>query len=186
MKITQTIDSTMLKYVQSPNIDCFKKKIKSLCTNEELIIFLDETKSSLKETEIKILFLHYMKKLITQVNRPIDEGHYKTFQFEYDQDRLNFDPKLWICAELEFLKALQDFSCSKNAPITFDMGQNANTPMPLLRQNDIQKLFKWSRTTLNRRIALGLPYHEDPVGVKFFDVNEVNEWIKENSKLKDY
>lgn len=184
--MTQNIDLTMLKYVQSPNIDCFKNKIKSLCTNEELIRFLEETTSSIKETEIKILFLHYMKKLVSQINRPIDEGHYRAFQFEYDQDQLNFDPELWICAELEFLKALQDFSSSENTPIAFDMGQNVNGPKPLLRNKDMEKLFKWRGSTLNRRIALGLPFHEDPAGAKFFDINEVNEWIKESSKLKNY
>lgn len=181
--MTQTIDLTILKYVQSPNIDCFKSKIRSLCTNEELIIFLEETTNRIKETEVKILFLHYLKKLIVQVDRPIDEGHYRAFQFEYDQDRLNFNPENWISAELEFLKAEQDFSCSKNASVIFDMAQNVNTPMPLLRHKDMEKLFKWSRSTLNRRIAQGLPLHQDPAGAKFFDVNEVNEWIKENSNL---
>lgn len=181
--MTQNIDLTMLKYVQSPNIDCFKNKIRSLCTNEELIIFLEETTNSIKETEIKILFLHYMKKLISQIDRPIDEGHYRAFQFEYDQDRLNSDPELWLSAELEFLKALQDFSSSKNTPVMFDMEQNSNTPMPLLRHKDIGKLFNWSASSLNRRIALGLPFHSDPIGAKFFDVNEINEWIKENGNL---
>ena len=181
--MTPTIDSTMLKYVQSPNIDCFKNKIRSLGTNEELIIFLEETTNHIKEIEIKILFLHYMKKLVVQVNRPIDEGHSRAFQFEYDQDRLNFNPENWISAELEFLKALQDFSSSKNTPVTFDLGQNINAPMPLLRHEDMEKLFRWSRSTLNRRIALGLPFHLDPAGAKFFDVNEVNDWIKENSNL---
>lgn len=181
--MTQNIDLTILKYVQSPNIDCFKNKIRSLCTNEELIIFLEETTNSIKEVEIKILFLYYVKKLVSQIDRPIDAGHYKAFQFEYDQDRLNFNPEQWICAELDFLKALRDFSSSKNTPVTFDMGQNVNAPMPLLRHEDMEKLFRWSRSTLNRRIALGLPFHLDPAGAKFFDVNEVNEWIKENSNL---
>lgn len=181
--MTQNIDLTMLKYVQSPNIACFKNKIRTLCTNEELIIFLEETTNSIKETEIKILFLHYMKKLITQIDRPIDEHHYRAFQFEYDQDRLNFDPELWIGAELEFLKARQDFSSSKNTSVTFDMGQNVNRPMPLLRHKDIGKLFHFSTSSLDRRIALGLPFHSDPIGAKFFDVNEINEWIKESSRL---
>ncbi len=181
MKITQNIDLTILNYTQSPNVKYFKNKIRSLCTNEELIIFLDETTNSIKETEIKILFLHYMKKLIMQIDRILDEWHYRAFQFEYDQDRLNFDPELWIRAELEFLEALQNFNSAKNTLVTYDMEQNLNTPMPLLRHKDIGKLFNWSASSLNRRIALGLPFHSDPIGAKFFDVNEINEWIKENN-----
>lgn len=183
MKISQNIEATILKHVQLPNINCFKNKIRSPCTNEELIIFLDETTNNIKETEIKILFLHYVKKLIAQLERSINDGHYRAFQFEYDQDRLNYNPEQWISAELEFLKALQEFNFLKNTSATFDVGQNVNAPMPLLRHEDMEKLFRWSRSTLNRRIALGLPFHEDPAGAKFFDVNEVNEWIKENINL---
>ncbi|WP_324368869.1 hypothetical protein [Pedobacter sp.] len=181
--MTQNIDATILRYVQSPNIDSFKRKIKSLSTNEELILFLEETSSTIKETDVKILFLHYAKKLISQIERPIDEEHYRAFQVEYDQDRMNFNPELWINAELEFLRVLHEFTRLKNQPENLELGKASNSPMPLIRHDAMQKLFKWSRTTLNRRIALGLPYHEDPAKAKFFDVNEVNEWIKENSSL---
>ncbi|MGN8058770.1 helix-turn-helix transcriptional regulator [Pedobacter sp. 22163] len=165
------------------NDEILKAKIKSLNLNEDLIAFLEETIINIKETEHKILFLHYAKKLVLQTERPVDQKHYEAFQFEYDQDRRRFNPASWINAELEFLKVLHEFNSSKNQSTSYDKQQNVNAPMPLLRHEDMEKMYRWSRSTLNRRIALGLPYHLDPAGAKFFDVNEVNEWIKENANL---
>lgn len=183
MKITANLDPIILKTLQMSNDEILKAKIKSLNLNEDLIIFLEETIINIQETEHKILFLHYAKKLVVQIERPVDQGHYDAFQFEYDQDRRRFNPALWINAELEFLKVSQEFNCSKNQPTSYGNQQNANAPMSLLRHEDMEKMYRWSRSTLNRRIALGLPYHLDPAGAKFFDVTEVNEWIKENTSL---
>lgn len=162
------------------NEEILRAKLKSLNINEDLIGYLEQTISNFKEIQQRLLFLQYVKKLVIQINRPIDQKHYEAFQYEYDQDQLLFNPITWIEAEIEFQKALKEFHSSENQSSNFNYQQRTNAPMPLLRHEDMEKLYHWSRSSLNRRIALGLPYHLDSAGAKFFDVNEVNEWIKAN------
>lgn len=175
MKTPLNLNFTLFKNKQILNDDALQLKIKSLGINEELIDFLSSMTLSVKEVDRKVIFLHYAKKLILQTRRSINRGHYEAFQFDYFKDQLLFDPIKWINAELEFLNAFHSFNLQSNN----EHKSNINTPTPLLRPEDVEKAYRWSRTTLNRRIRMGLPYHLDAAGSKFFDIIEVNEWIKE-------
>jgi hypothetical protein len=183
IKTAYNIEDTMMKHIQVTGIKNIKNKIRSLSINEDLIEFLENLCSGIKETDIRILVLHYVKKIISQTERPVDQDHYRAFQIEYDQDKIHFNPEAWINAELEFLKALNYLNRQQQQSASAETVNNLNSPVPLLRHNGLQKLYQWSRSSLNRRIANGLPFHTDSNGAKFFDVNEVNEWIKENSSL---
>lgn len=135
MKLTATLDSTILKTIQMSNEEVLRAKIKSLNINEDLISYLEQTISNFKEIQQRLLFLQYVKKLVIQINRPIDQTHYEAFQYEYDQDRLLFNPITWIEAEIAFQKAFKEFYSSENQSSNLNHQQRTNAPMPLLKHD---------------------------------------------------
>ncbi len=175
MKKEDNIELTLTKCLKNHNLQWLKNRIASLSINEDLIALIESTLQNITEVEKKILFLHYIKKLIIQIPRPVNEGHFSAFQEDYRRDRINFDPVTWIDSELGFLTALRNLNIE--TPTDYSVDPGLGTHKPLLKQNDIQKVYKMSRSTLNRRIAQGMPCYPNG-GSKFFDVDEVNEWLK--------
>lgn len=166
-------DQTILKGFQNIGV-----KIRSLVFNSELIEFCDSTIKKLDSCNEKIVTLLYLKKLVIQTPRHPDPDHYRAFEDAYIQEAVDYDPIAWIEAEIEFYAKLQQLDLNKSAVSSVVADAKLKLSATWLTHQEVQEMFKISRTTLNRRIAEGMPNHKKGKFV-FFDIDEVSAWIKE-------
>lgn len=167
-------DHTILKGLQKIGV-----KIRSLVFNSDLIEFCDSTIKKVDSNNEKIVTLLYLKKLVIQTPRYPDPDHYRAFEDEYIQEAADYDPIAWIEAEIEFYAKLQQLDLTKSTVSSVVTDAKLKLSSTWLTHDEMQEMLKISRSTLNRRIAEGMPHYKKGK-FAFFDINEVSEWIKED------
>ncbi|NHA07711.1 helix-turn-helix domain-containing protein [Mucilaginibacter sp. HC2] len=135
-----------------------------LYVNTDLILFICRMLNNCKPNEDRELVLIKLKKLLMQTPRRPDPEQYRVDREFFDsirkEQKLN-DPIRFIEAELDFIKATKAYS-----PEDKDM----------LSEDEVLKMFDISRTTLNRRIAEGMPCTKVG-GKKAFSRNLISAWL---------
>lgn len=166
-----------------------RRQISTLIFNKDLIEYIEDLISKISDKD-KLVTLCYLKKVILQTPRVPDPDHYKAFEEQYDaefikreEEQEQFDPIKWLDAEIEFVTcpAISKYSkeevqdeLNKFQEIKQQLGKE------LLTFEDVLKLFGFSKSTLNRRIAEGLPCHKQGK-FNFFVLSEITEWIKKDA-----
>jgi predicted DNA-binding transcriptional regulator AlpA len=191
MKTIQITDQTHIKKIRfhSINVDKLKGQIGRQYINKELILKIEQILASVHNAD-KLQFLCYLKKVIIQTPRKPDPDHYQAFKDEYDSEGIEiaveqrlFDPVKWLEAEIEYITQpiLSHYSkeevqneLNKLQEIKRELGKD------LLTFKDVLALLHLSKTTLNRRIADGMPCYKQGRFV-FFVLSEITEWIKKDA-----
>ncbi|TKB95741.1 helix-turn-helix domain-containing protein [Pedobacter cryophilus] len=168
--------------IAKPNeLDKFKRKILLKPINQDLIEFIEDKIKGLIGIDEKMLYLHFAKKELLHTERRPDFEHFVAFEDNYMNDRQNFNPIKWIDVELEFWTNIK--LLNSNQQTSSEIAQAKLTlSKSWLTQEEVQDMFKFSRTTLNRRIAEGMPCHQKGK-FKFFNLEEVSEWLKEDEAV---
>ncbi|QTE36106.1 hypothetical protein J3L18_23680 [Mucilaginibacter gossypii] len=138
--------------------------------NTDLIMFISRIINKHQELEKKILILLKFKKIIAQTPRVPDEEQYRTDRAFFDsieREQLLNDPIKFIDAELGYLQERQ-------ATI---LASNDSPQKDWLTAKEVCLKFVFSRSSLNRRVAEGLPYVQLG-GKKMFSVSQISDWLK--------
>lgn len=161
-----------------------KQRFKRLIVNRELTEFIEDTIKELPSRD-KLAALHYFKKLAVQVFREPDPDHYKAFKDEYDEEmsaivdeQRHYEPVKWIDAEIEYLVNTGEHLTVEDVNQRLDIMQIAKQRLSKdwLTKEDVMDLFHISKSTLNRRIAEGMPCRKNGKFVYFY-LKEINEWM---------
>ena len=175
-----------------------KSCLSRLFLRKDLIRFLDEFTN-------QILFIHqgnrvkmllFCRKLIIQYPAQVDAAHYRAFQEEYDleiaSDR-GIDPVKWIDEELSYIKEVNEIKeglsphgfNTKKLDIDIPVAKViAGASEEVLTMDEILKLFKWSKATLDRRRKDGFPCYK--IGKKIYgNKSEVLAWREANDPSFD-
>lgn len=177
----KTIKSSKQQWPGSINpveMERFKRKIAGYRINEELIAFLEQHLSAIVDIDGKLAYLFFAKKVLPYLKREPDARHFFAFEEEYRNDRLFFEPMKWLDNEIEFWTNIKTLDKSKETPQNI-VEAKMELSKQWLTKEEIMEMLKLSRTTLNRRIAEGLPAHQKGKAV-FFNLEEVSEWLKED------
>lgn len=156
----------------------FKRKIAGYRINEDLITFLEQHLSAIADIDGKLTYLFFAKKVLPYLKRKPDAGHLLAFEEEYRNDRLFFEPMKWLDNEIEFWTNIKALDKTKEASQSI-VEAKMELSKQWLTKEEIMEMLKLSRTTLNRRIAEGMPCHQKGKAV-FFNLEEVSEWLKED------
>jgi hypothetical protein len=178
MKQTINPKHTWLGKLRPIELERIKQQIGTFAINEELIIFLETTIASKDGIEEKLLILYYAKKILPFIERKPDPEHFFTFEDDYRKDRERFDPIRWVDAEIDFWVNIKGINNQENNSKAI-IDAKTELSKQWLTRDEIMIMLNLSRTTLNRRIAEGMPCH--PRGKSnFFNLEEVSEWLKED------
>ena len=164
--------------IKQSDLEKFERKISLMSINEELIQFLEKTIGSTQKVDSKILYLYYAKKVLMHCERKPDAEHFKSFFEFYKNDRENFDPLKWLEIELDFWNNIKVLTAEQKSSSEIAQAK-LSLSKQWLTQEEAQEMFKFSRTTINRRIAEGMPFHQKGKS-KFFNLEEVGEWLKDD------
>ncbi|RYE35883.1 MAG: DNA-binding protein [Sphingobacteriales bacterium] len=135
----------------------------------------------------KIRTLHLLKKLTIQIVRQPDPEHYKAYQDEYEElfdsiqeEQERHNPVKWLEAELEYFNNINKKLTVEEVTNELNVMQAAKERLSKawLTKDEMMQLFDISKSTLNRRIAEGMPAHKKGKAVHFY-LQEVNEWMKD-------
>lgn len=164
--------------IKQKDLERFKNRISLISINEELIQFIDDTINGVDGIDQKILYLCFAKKVLMHIERKPDEEHLRAFREQYQRDREVFNPIKWIEVELEFWSDAKILTSERKTSSEIAQAKLSFSKQ-WLSQEQIQEMFSFSRSTLNRRVAEGMPFHQKGKS-KFFDLEEVSEWMKED------
>jgi len=178
MKTIKGSKQPWLGSISPVEMEKFKRKIAGYRINEELIAFLEQHLSALVEIDGKLTYLFFAKKVLPYLKREPERGHFLAFEEEYRNDRVFFEPMKWLDNEIEFWTNIKALDKSKETPQSIVEAKRALSKQWLTKE-EIMEMLKFSRTTLNRRIAEGMPCHQKGKAV-FFNLEEVSEWLKED------
>lgn len=165
-----------------------RRQIREMLFNKDLIDYIENLLSKISDKD-KLVTLCYLKKVILQTPRVPDPDHYKAFEERYDaefaeraEEQEQFDPIKWLDAGIEFVtrpeiskfskQEVQD-ELNKLQEVKQQLGKE------LLTINDVLELLDISKSTLNRRIAEGMPRHQKGNST-FFVLSEITEWIRKD------
>lgn len=167
----------------------FKKKLlmrtKLLFVNREFIAFIERTIEELPQRD-KLACLYYFKKLAVQVLRRPDPDHFKAFEDEYWEElsaiadeQKHYNPVKWIEAEIEYLQNTTPHLTKEDVNNQLDIMQEARQRLskPWLTRQEVMQLFGFKKSTLNRRIAEGMPC-EKHGRITSFHLDDINKWLK--------
>jgi predicted DNA-binding transcriptional regulator AlpA len=181
--------SNQKHHTQTGLTHAFKKevtaKVKRLYINKEFVAFVTLTISRLPVRD-KLSALHYFKKLAVQVLREPDPSHYAAFKDEYDEElssiqaeQKHFEPVRFFNSEIEYIINTSEKLTADDVNHRLDIMQNAKERLSkdLLTKVEVMDLFNISKSTLNRRIAEGMPCHKKGKPI-YFDLKEISEWLK--------
>ena len=164
------------------------REIKRLYKNKELTDYIALVLKSVSNKD-KVALLYYFKKLVLQTFRSPDPNHLLAFQDEYEKELFSirkeqtfYDPVKWIDAELDYLKNMGEHLTSDDVNSRLDIMQQAKQRLSKewLTKEEVMQLFNISKSTLNRRIAEGMPAHKNGKGVYFY-LEEINEWMRRDA-----
>jgi predicted DNA-binding transcriptional regulator AlpA len=167
-----------------------ERKIKRLYVNKDLIeYFKAKIPNNAKE---RPAYLHYFKKLVQQVFRSPDPDHYKAFEDEYKAERIAitdeqffYDPVKWLNAEIEYLASLNHGQADQKANKLDQVALMQQQKKIALTKNwltkaEVIELLGISKSTLQRRMDNGLPFH--PKGrMRYFYIDEINDYLRQDT-----
>ncbi|WP_325387910.1 helix-turn-helix transcriptional regulator [Mucilaginibacter sp.] len=165
-----------------------EKKLKRIYINKEFIEFIEETIKKFPVRD-KLAALYFFKKLAVQLLRAPDPDHYKAFKDDYDNElseivdeQKHYNPVRWLNAEIEFITNTAERLTAEDVNERLNVMQHAKQRLskPWLTKEDVMDLFNISKSTLNRRVADGMPAHKNGKFVYFY-LEEVNEWMKQEA-----
>lgn len=147
-------------------------KISSLYVNRQLVGFMCRILSIVQEDKEKVLIR--LKKLVSQILREptkLDGTSYPNDIIDYliriKSEQKFYDPLKWLNSELEYWAQLNRVSNTE---------KRQNQSAEWLTREDFMDEFNMSTSSLNRRIAEGMPGH--PMGSKlFFHRPEITKWL---------
>ena len=155
-------------------------KISRCFINKELVEFIARLLNEAQDKSDRELMLLRLKKIILQMPREPDPSHLEAEPFEFAKLELEiareqafFEPIKWIDAELDFLRNIKTLEVkdTKSAELAIEHKE-------LLNQQELLSIFNFSKSTLNRRIAEGLPTIK--LGAKLmFNRHKVNDWLNQ-------
>lgn len=163
-------------------------RVKRLIVNRELTDFISQSIEKLPAKD-KLAALYYFKKLAVQVYREPDPEHYKALKDEYDEmmseianEQVHFEPVKWIDAEIDYLKNSVEHLTTGDVNERLDVMQGAKLRLSKdwLSKEEVMDMFTISKSTLNRRIAEGMPCHKKGKVVHFY-LQEISEWMKKEA-----
>jgi hypothetical protein len=153
-------------------------KISRLFINKDLIGFINRLISESKDMAERERILIKLKKLILQTPREPDQtqleaepAEFAQFFNEIKKEQEFYDPIKWINAELEYLKSIKSVDI-KDAKAN----ENNNELKEWLSRAQVLQLFNISKTTLNRRIAEGMPGSKLG-GRQMFNRQKISDWL---------
>ncbi|WP_158826712.1 helix-turn-helix domain-containing protein [Mucilaginibacter lacusdianchii] len=166
------------------------RKIKPLYVNKDLIAFM---KSKIpNNAKDGLVYLHYFKKLVQQVFRSPDPDHYKAFEDEYEAERIAiadeqafYHPVKWINAEIEYLASLHHAQADQRANELEQvalMQKQTKTGLTKdwLTVPEAMEILGVSKSTLQRRMDNGLPYHQQG-RKRYFYLDEINDYLRRDT-----
>lgn len=178
MKTTKGSKQSWLGSISPSEMENFKKRIAGYRINEELIAFIEQHLSTTGSINEKLTYLFFAKKVLPYLKREPQTDHFLAFEEEYRNDRDFFEPMKWLDNEIEFWTNVSGLSQSKETPQNI-VEAKMELSKQWLTKEEIMQMLRFSRTTLNRRIAEGMPCHAKGKAV-FFNLEEVSEWLKED------
>jgi excisionase family DNA binding protein len=162
-----------------------ESKVKRLYINKEFVDFVNVTINKLPIKD-KLSALHFFRKLAIQTLRQPDPQHYNAFKDEYDEElsalaneQKHYDPVRFIDSEIKYIINSAERLTAEDVNKRLDIMQEAKERLskPWLTKGEVMELFDISKSTLNRRIAEGMPSHKKGKGVCFY-LDELNEWMR--------
>ena len=175
--IIQLIKSELVsKEFDSPLMTIYK--ISRTFINRDLVDFIDKLLLESKDIGERELILIRIKKLIIQTPREIDEmiiqaqpEQYIEFLKQIIKDQEFYEPIRWIDAELDYINSIKARAINSNQQVPNDAHLKE-----WLNRLEVMNQFKFSKSTLNRRIAEGMPATKIGKTV-MFNRQKVNEWL---------
>lgn len=165
-----------------------EKRVKRLFINKEFVEFIEDTIKKFPVRD-KLAALYFFKKLAVQVLREPDPEHYKAFKDEYDEElsaiadeQKHYEPVKWVNAEIEYVTNTAERLTADDVNQKLDIMQEAKQRLskPWLTKEEVMDIFHISKSTLNRRIADGMPAHKNGKFVCFY-LEEISEWLKQEA-----
>lgn len=154
-----------------------QSKVGSIIFNEELLKFMKSNVEAQKKINDKLYLLYLFKRIFATSVRNPEQAHFYLFEDEYLLDIKTYNIEKWLEVEIEFYKNVQSLEIQASHQGLTEA--KAELSKQWVTGEEIKEIFKWSRTTLNRRIAEGMPCHAKGK-TKFFNLEEVGEWLRES------
>lgn len=161
------------------------QRFKRLIINRELTKFISGSIEKLPAKD-KLAALYYFKKLAVQVYREPDPQHFKAFEDEYleelsaiaDEQEF-YEPVKWIETEIEYINNTAERLTPEDVDQRLDIMQGAKIKLSKdwLTKAEVMNMFSISKSTLNRRVAEGMPAHKNGKSIYFY-LEEINGWMK--------
>jgi hypothetical protein len=160
-------------------------RIRLLFVNKDFIEFIQLIVSRMRQSD-QLACLYFFKKIAIQVRRAPDPDHFKAFEDEYleelsliAQEQEFYEPVRWIEAEIEYRLNTAKHITSEEVDRRIETVQKAkqNLNKPWLTKEEMMMLFGFSKSTLNRRIAEGMPCEKHGRIISFC-LEDVNDWLK--------
>ncbi len=159
----------------SEQINILSRRITNLAINEELINYLKKHTGFLSDFDHKLLFLFFCERIVEQVERTPNPDHFRMFEDDYLYDRKRFKPLKWIKAEIKFLERCKMLKKENGVESALKEWNKE-----WLTDEQVQILFDISISSLNRRIAEGLPVFKLGKKNRFY-LPEISKWLLEQS-----
>lgn len=152
-------------------------KISRLYVNRDLVNFFRRLMTDAKDDNERLLLLLKLKKLVLQVPREPDANElaaepekFYVFFNEIEREQAFYDPIKWLDAEIEYL-----FSVQKSVDVEVKE-KIAFKDIEWHTEEEVLRYFKISKSTLNRRIAEGLPAYD--FGARpLFNTKEISNYL---------
>ncbi|HTK19195.1 MAG TPA: hypothetical protein VL442_06775 [Mucilaginibacter sp.] len=165
--------------------ELIEKRTKLLFVNKEFIQFIQLILSRMRQTD-QLACLYFFKKLAIQVRRAPNEEHYNAFEDEYREalsliaaEQEFYEPVRWIEAEIEYRLNTAKYITADEIDRRVETVRKAKQHLdkPWLSKEDMMAMFGFSKSTLNRRIAEGMPCEKHGRIISFC-LEDVSNWLK--------
>lgn len=150
-------------------------RISSIFINKELVQFINRIIKDINSIDDQYLILSKIKKILIQFPRNPDPAQLRAEKAEFAQffkeikrEQKAYNPINWIDAELEYIRYLKTVQADKTQE------SHVLDKKEWLTSEDMLKVFKCSISSLNRRIADGMPCNKMG-GKKVFKRTDLNE-----------
>ncbi|HVW99914.1 MAG TPA: hypothetical protein VHA52_05710 [Candidatus Babeliaceae bacterium] len=154
-------------------------KVSRTFANKDLVNFMRDLLAEIDNISDRELLLFRLKNIVLQTPREplgnlfkLKPSDFAKRLIEQGSEQIAFEPIKWIDAEIDLLRNLK--AIDKKESIDKSPGQSKD----LLSRAEMLQLFKFSNSTLNRRIAEGMPTIK--LGAKvMFNREKVINWLNQ-------